>query len=410
MIRTRVGAGVVEETGQAMVLMAIFMLAMLMIVGLAIDAGQLYVARRTAQEAADAAAFGGAVVLYQTGSTASAVTEARNDAARNGYTNGVNDVTVTVNTPPASGAFAGNALYLEVIITVPVTTSLVPQQAGITNITVRGVGGSAGLNNGYALMVVDQSGSPGTLQVNTGQSINITGTSQGIAVNSSSVNAAQNGGTVTMAPATAQTRVVGGASGTWPNLLTGQSPAPDPYGGFPKPDPTLLPTIASLPAAPGPLNPGVYTVTIAGGAYTMNPGIYIMKGTSVSLTSPTYSLTGTGVMIYMAPSSYPALGGSCGEIRFEGGVNISAPTTGTYKGMLIYQDPGCATIVHLDGNFTSGTLTGTIYVPNAEVEIEISGTTNATQIIAKTIQVESPLTINFASTNTATPLVPALTE
>src|SRR5207245_534242 len=54
-----------EEEGQALILFAILMLALLFAVGLAIDAGQLYTAKRTEQEAADAAAFAGAVVIYQ---------------------------------------------------------------------------------------------------------------------------------------------------------------------------------------------------------------------------------------------------------------------------------------------------------------------------------------------------------
>ena len=52
--------GTEGERGQALVLIAITFLGMLMAVGLAIDSGQLFVARRTAQEAADAGAYAGA--------------------------------------------------------------------------------------------------------------------------------------------------------------------------------------------------------------------------------------------------------------------------------------------------------------------------------------------------------------
>jgi len=55
-----------REGGQANVLLVIVLLGMIMMVGLAIDAGQLFVARRHMQEAADAAAFAGAVSLYRT--------------------------------------------------------------------------------------------------------------------------------------------------------------------------------------------------------------------------------------------------------------------------------------------------------------------------------------------------------
>src|SRR5207253_1565106 len=73
------------ESGQAVVLFAIMMLALLFAVGLAIDAGQLYSAKRAQQEAADAAAFAGAVVLYQQGTVDQAVAAARTDALTNGY-------------------------------------------------------------------------------------------------------------------------------------------------------------------------------------------------------------------------------------------------------------------------------------------------------------------------------------
>src|SRR5438477_8400619 len=105
------------EEGQAVVLFAIMMLALLFAVGLAIDAGQLYSAKRAEQEAADAAAFAGAVVLYQQGTGAEAIAAARSDALTNGYVSGggcllaspgpcydaATQTTVTGNWPPLSG-------------------------------------------------------------------------------------------------------------------------------------------------------------------------------------------------------------------------------------------------------------------------------------------------------------------
>ena len=106
-----------EQRGQALVLITLILLVLLMFAGLAVDAGQLYSARRTMQEAADAAAYAGAVVIYQKGGDPSpqlpgvcglTVTltntdqyyAAVADATKNGFTNGVNGVTLTVNTPP----------------------------------------------------------------------------------------------------------------------------------------------------------------------------------------------------------------------------------------------------------------------------------------------------------------------
>ena len=96
------------EGGQAIVLVAIFMLGMLFAVGLAIDTGQLFNGRRTAQEAADAAAFAGAVVLYQHGSAEQASSAATADATLNGYSTDVptsgTTVTVARRRPPARSA------------------------------------------------------------------------------------------------------------------------------------------------------------------------------------------------------------------------------------------------------------------------------------------------------------------
>ena len=160
------------EEGQAVVLFAILMLALLFAVGLAIDAGQLYSAKRSEQEAADAAAFAGAVVLYQQGSGSDAIAAARADALTNGYSSGAcllstpgpcfdaaTNTTVTVNWPPVTGGYIGNVQHIEVNITRQVQTSLVPAEAAFNPVRARGVAGSEPLNNGYALMALD----PGNL-------------------------------------------------------------------------------------------------------------------------------------------------------------------------------------------------------------------------------------------------------
>src|SRR5439155_9591612 len=136
------------EEGQALILFAILMLALLFAVGLAIDAGQLYTAKRTEQEAADAAAFAGAVVIYQSvapcdsACQSSAIAAARTDAQTNGYgsgactlsqpgvcTDAATQTAVEVNYPPLSGAYVGSMTHVEVIITRQVKTSLVAPEA-----------------------------------------------------------------------------------------------------------------------------------------------------------------------------------------------------------------------------------------------------------------------------------------
>src|SRR5919201_4329661 len=153
-----------DDDGQAVVLFAILMLALLFVVGLAIDAGQLYSNKRTEQEAADSAAFAGAVILYQGGSGAQAVAAATTDAQTNGYvsddascptlTSGT--TCVSVYWPPISGAYVGRNDHVEVVIVRKVQTSLVPAEAAFNPVRARGVAGAENLNSGYAVMSLDR--------------------------------------------------------------------------------------------------------------------------------------------------------------------------------------------------------------------------------------------------------------
>src|SRR5438876_5683268 len=192
------------EEGQAVVLFAIMMLALLFAVGLAIDAGQLYSAKRTEQEAADASAFAAAVVLYQQGTGAEAIAAARTDALTNGYSSGgvcvlstpgpcfdaATQTTVTVNWPPLSGTYIGNIKHVEVEITRQVKTSLVPAEAAFNPVRARGVAGSEPLNNGYAVMALDSAPDNRAFWSASNAEVHLHG--GGILVNSGGSNASDN--------------------------------------------------------------------------------------------------------------------------------------------------------------------------------------------------------------------------
>src|ERR1051325_7691931 len=92
------------------------------IVALGMDGGRLMEERRHVQAAADAAALAAAADLYQNytqqqgqDTTGTARTAALSSAAANGYTHDGARTMVTVRVPPPTGAFAGQAGYVEVI-------------------------------------------------------------------------------------------------------------------------------------------------------------------------------------------------------------------------------------------------------------------------------------------------------
>lgn len=454
--------GTESTGGQAIVMVAIVFMALMFAVGLAIDAGQLFAAKRAQQEAADAGAFAGAVVLYQRGSVLAATQAAIDDTTRNGYTNGVNNTTVMVNgsniatsNPPSSGPFAGESpvRHIEVIVIRQVQTTLVPAEAAFNPVRARGVGGAEPLNGGYALIQLDASCTPGAVGVLTNIDINLTG--GGMLVNScssTSVTGIDDDSRITIcaaapapcSPNTLSVDIVGGANVTWPSNLTVRTAVPvqpDPFAGTSKP--TTLKSyngIADLPtnpaAVPGTTNTypeGIYTNQLDGnpGSLYVCHGIYILKngmgGDIYRDTNPAHIDPNTNtpcdgkVFIFNTTQNFPNAGGTCGGIgtQTNGNHPISLrpmdiiPPTGTqaYVNFMIYQDPNCTATMDIGGNQVLD-VSGTIYVPNATVRLEGNPSTIiGGQFVAKFLRLQNGnLNINYSAGTTAQPIQPRLAE
>ena len=442
--------GPAETSGQALVLLAIYFMALMFAVGLAIDGGQLFVAKRTQQEAADAGAFAGAVVLYQGGTTAQAIAAAIADTTKNGYTDGVGSVVVTVNAPPTSGQYAGESpvLHVEVIVVNHVRTTLVPAEAAFNPVRARGVAGAEPLNNGYALIALaaDCGGNPTPLSVAPNVDIHLTG--GGILTDScsnASVTGVSNGSDITICatppapclPTSSTVDMVGNAAVTWPGSLTVRSGVPiqpDPFAGAPKP--TNLKSyngINNLPTDPANIGgtstspEGIYTSTLGGTA--LCHGIYILKAgmggditrdTNAAHVDPNTNTPCDGkVFIFNTLTNFPAPGGTCQKIGRNGNHPITLrpmnviPATGNqaWVNFQIYQDPNCTVTMDIGGNQTLDA-GGTIYLPNAALNMQGNPSTiDGGQFVAKTLSIQNGnLNINYNSGNTAQPTAPRLSE
>jgi Flp pilus assembly protein TadG len=86
-----------RERGQVLVIFALVLVTLMIFAALAFDTGMMLVERRDQQNAADAAALAGARFLP--GSTADAEAAARSVATANGFTEGLNSVSVDVSFP-----------------------------------------------------------------------------------------------------------------------------------------------------------------------------------------------------------------------------------------------------------------------------------------------------------------------
>jgi hypothetical protein len=139
------------------------------------------------------------------------------------------------------------------------------------------------------------------------------------------------------------------------------------------------------------INPGIYTqISVSGNAVlTLNPGVYVIEGGGLSVTGNASlqtgtvpnTYTGTGVMIFNAGSAYSFTlatdGGNFGGIAISGNgqYNLTAPTTGAYQGLLIYQARDNTRALSLTGNAVIE-MSGTVYAKAAQLATTGNGNTN----------------------------------
>ena len=426
--------GAEAQGGQAIVLIAITLLGMLMMVGVAIDAGQLYSARRAMQEAADAAAYAGAVTLYQGGTQTAAFTAATTDATRNGFTNGVASTTVTVQQP--TSAPYNTDRYVQVAITRQVRTALVPGEAAITQVSVRAIAGAEPLNNNYAIMALDRNATTDAFWSGPSATINLNG--GGVLVNSTATEAASSytasANWHITCPSTnpCDVDIGGGDAGTWPSASVGspnyfdgvnthQAQQPDPFAGYPKPSTSgMLTDRSGFGSGNDTLGQGIYTYAISN--KKLCHGIYILKGggmggdldvDTTSIDPVTLQPCDGQVFIFNTLSNYPLSGGTCSAVTVSGNhdITLNAMTTGTYAGMLFYQDSACTAGLSFGGTSFRLTATGTIYLPNASFTADGQPTIAGGQIVAKTVNLgNAQMNVSFNPNTSAQPVLPRLAK
>jgi hypothetical protein len=378
-----------DESGQAMVTAILCMTCLFGFFALAADVGIMLHEKRLAQIAADSGAVAGALELNFSDVT----TAARAAAAQNGFVHGTNGATVTVNgtTGPAYGAHAGDPNYVEVIASQSQRTFFMGFFGRrFMTVSARAVA-TAGTTNGCIYTL-------GT----TGPDFSITGNSNiqiqtcGIIDNSSSNNALSLTGNATL---DAQSiGIVGGYSKTGnvtisPTPVTGIVPTSDPLSFLPAPtvpsscsaDPNLTGNITRT------LTPGCYNGLTATGNInlTLSPGLYIFNG-QLNLTG-NVSLSGTGVTLDLLGST---------SIPGNVALNLTAPTSGTYDGVVIYQPSSNTNTLGLTGN-SGSTFQGIVYAPSAAVTLTgNSGSNIYADFVVKSLNLVGNSSLNdYASIN-----------
>jgi hypothetical protein len=409
-------------------MLMVFMLALAALLGftaMSIDVGLAYHDRRLAQNGADAAALAGGDILLEGGTQAQAKATAERWAARNGY----QPSQVTVNVPPASGPYAGNADHVEVIIT-DVTQAAFANVLGINfwDISARAVAGISRTKAPYAIVVLNRTAC-NAFEIDGEITIDIQGA--GMVTNSScSTSALYAEGGVKVNSAIND--VVGGTSTSGPVTL---SPPPsrvgqidDPLASLPPPTPpsgpvwpcptfsgavptvTLLPGVYNCPIDPAGSQslvtlPGDYLFNGGfvndgnGGATTFGAGIYTVRGQGW-ISTGSGNINGDGVMFYIDTGGLRMTG--------TGDVSLTPPTSGPYKGIVFFQNRANTNTVYIGGQ-AIGSGFGTIYAVKAK--IDFTGTavvTSGYQMISDTFYAHGTANLTIDYVAGVEPIVPRM--
>ncbi len=413
-VRTNVQSFRRNEDGSVLAYMVVLpVLAGALAIG--VETGELYRVKRQMQSAADDAALAGTIDSLA-GATSSIVADARYEAQRNGFTNGSGTVNVAVNVPPTSGPNVGTPNAVEVVITktqnltfgavlnswmgrtsngyaltarsvaartpstsTPTTTTTTTNPVGclvaLTPNNEQGIsissfnnysGDCAIMSNGTATGI----GSNASISISNFNNFNLSGDG-GIIWTRGSLSA-QSYGSMTPAPSAAKT-----------NQSTS---IVDPYASLDTPAPgTCTYTNYSPPAGANlTLSPGTYCGGLiatnksnvyftAGTYYVANGDLLIQSDNNVSCSNCT---NGAGVTFVLTQTTgrNTDIGGV--SITSQNNVTLSAPNSGTYQGVLFYQDRRVAagtmnssSKIFTLASLNNATLSGAVYFPNNAINI-----------------------------------------
>jgi Putative Flp pilus-assembly TadE/G-like len=300
--------------------MAVFLSVLIGCCGLMLDVGLMEILNQQVQNGADAAALGGA---YSLQNSRPMLSGALADAQTNGFVSGVNNTTVTIANPPASGAYAGNSLAVQATVTrryIPTffpgsfnisaqATALVPQPPCVyllsqyttakpsLNAINETISGNCPFYIGYSYFFNGGSSSSGNQFLLHGSS-------------------ARSSGTVT--PSVIHAPAMGDPLGYVPQPLFGMCQ----YNN--------MSVTAAATLLPGTYCGGLTVNTSA--KVTFSPGMYVIAG-NLNINGPT--LIGAGITFFMTQG-----GGSGFGTASITNVNttLSAPTSGAWQGILFFSD------------------------------------------------------------------------
>ncbi len=401
-----------DRRGVIIVMFALMVPILVGFIGLGVEVGLWYSERRDMQAAADAAALAGVYELAE-GRTTSIATVAQREAENNGWSSTGGTITVRSfplngNYPAAPSAYSADPDTVQVLLTRQVSllfSGYFLGSGGTITINTKAVGKSvAGASTACVLALGSGlAGGVSAISASGGASISMSGCT--IATNSTNSSAISVTGGASMTADCVYS--AGGVSGTptttaCSGAKTNQPPVSDPYADIPQPSFSACSNPADKYSLTGSssatISPGVYCSisSSSSGVLTLTAGTYYLDGGDFKISgSGNVSATG-GVTIVLGDSSG---GSSCGNVSITGGgeIDMTAPTSGTYAGILFFRHSSCSGTgapMSFAGN-SGSTIIGAIYSPSKALNVSggtsISG--SCLQLIANEISFSGTGTI-----------------
>lgn len=378
-----------DTSGNALILSAFALTVLIGAAGLATDTIQWTLWKRQLQRQADSGALAGALTNAQGGSASTSAT-----AEINRYNLLTLSSAPVIEVGPTAGPYAGNTRAVRVALQ---TSRTLPFSSFFTSATpiINAEATAAAVSFGdYCVISLESTAATG---ITMGGS-SIVNMGCGMATNSQSSTAVYAGGSsyITASPIAA----VGGipntsnfASGT--TIIPYTIAQPDPYARLPTPTPS---------SCSGELNVNpnnTRNISNSGGVScyrgmdlkgTVNfaPGVYYIDGSnggSLNIGSQAVVNAPGAVFILTTTSTDYS---TVATVNMNGGatLNMTAPTTGTYAGIMIYQDRRASLGPN---NYITGTsnstFQGAVYMPSQAVQFtgDSGMNTNCLQLVARQV-------------------------
>ncbi|MBV9076357.1 MAG: pilus assembly protein [Methylobacteriaceae bacterium] len=357
-----------DERGAVALLFALVLVPLAGVIGAALDYSRATNVRSSMQRALDAAVLQGV--------------QQRSDqqiaTAQQVFASLFRQSSVTLSGPTftqSNGTLSGSASA-----TVPTTVMRMLRFSSLTVATSSAAapGATAQPSTAVCILILDPSSQ--ALTVNSGAGINAPNCEMHVRSTGNSAAIFNASSSLSLAKICVQSTSVIQNGGAVPNLKTGCAALSDPFAG-------TLPAPASTSC--GANNGGNYdgswgAVTLSPGVYcgwynfnnaptlNFNPGVYVIKGGGWNVNGGKW--TGNGVTFYFADTS---------KIQFNSGMNLSlsAPTSGSYANLLIYEAAGLSRSQFVLNDSVAENLQGLIYLPSRDVTVN-AGTNVSSQQIA----------------------------